>query len=324
LSDLEAFRKSQALINADSVMAEDIEAAGDDTLPLFNKLFRSRDESSGESYSRRKARSRKVSTFSGFALILIFLLTVLAFLWNFWIKDIFEESQRIDIPSFVSEDSEDTINSDAYKDTFNFHVIYAIDPNTPEGIIISQKPEAGRSMALIDGGIDIELTVSTGIMMTTMPDMVNHEYREATIALEKIGFVVETETIASDTITEGYVVSTNPSANEESAAGSTVYISISGGPELKQVTMPSVVGKSVDAATSKLNGLLLDVGSVSEVESDSAAGTVTWQSVDAGESVAEHTIIYLKVSKGPKASPSPQASQSAQSAAPTDGAGVGT
>lgn len=69
LSDLEAFRKSQALLNADSVMTEDMEPVDDDGSPLFNKFFRSNDNLPGESYSRRKARARKVTTFSGLALI---------------------------------------------------------------------------------------------------------------------------------------------------------------------------------------------------------------------------------------------------------------
>lgn len=312
LSDLEAFRKTQALINSDSVMSEDVELAFGDNSSLFGKLFGRKDDFSKESYSKNKVRSRRVSTFSGFALITIFLVVVLSVLWNFLgIKDMFVDSERIDIPSFVGTDSEDTINSKAYTDTFNFHVVYAIDPNTPEGQVISQEPEAGRSIAMGEEGIDIELTVSTGIMMTTMPDMVNHEYREATLSLEKLGFVVETEIVASDTITEDYVVSTNPSADEQVAQGSTVFLSISGGPDLKQVTMPSLLGKTRDSAVSKLNALKLVVGSISEVENDSAAGTVIWQSIDSGESVAENTVIYLKVSKGPKPSPSPEASPQA-------------
>ena len=322
LSDLEAFRKSQASISSDSVADSGMRLADDSETSLFGRLFGTKELVRGESYKSRKARTRRVSTFSGFALITIFLIAVLSFLWNFWIKDIFVDSERIEIPSFVGEDSEETINSKAYEDTFNFYVKYAIDPNTPEGQIISQKPAAGRSIALSEDGIDIELTVSTGIMMTTMPDMVNHEYREATIALEKLGFVVEVETVASDTITEGYVVSTAPAANEQAAAGSTVFISVSGGPELKQVTMPDLIGKSRDTAVSKLNALTIDVGSISEVKSDLPKGTVLWQSIDGGESVAEHTVIYLKVSKGPEETPTPDVS-TAPSAVPSASAETG-
>ena len=298
LTDLEAFRKNQTLMGIDSGSSEE------ETIEKRNKKGH---VSSKESYAHRKARSRTVSTFSGFALIVVFLLVVISFLWSFWLKDIFIDSERIDIPDFVGESSETVINSDAYKDTFNFHVVYTIDPNTPEGEVISQDPEAGRNVAVDEDGVDIELTVSTGIKMTSMPDMTNHEYREAKLSLEQLGFVVEIATVASDSITEGYVVSTNPAANEQVAQGATVTLSVSGGPELKQVTMPSIIGKTKDSAVSKLKELNLDIGSISEVEDASAAGTVTWQSVDSGESVAEHTVIYLKVSKGPKETPTPEA-----------------
>jgi len=318
LKDLETFRKSQVLINADSVDDEALNGVviGKRAVPKGRK----------ESYTQRRARSRTVSTFSGIALMAIFLIAVLTFLWSFWLKDIFTDSERIDIPNFVGEDSEEITNSDAYKDTFNFRVVYAIDPDTPEGEVISQDPEAGRSIAVSEDGIDVELTVSTGIMMTQMPDMVNHEYREAKLTLEQAGFVVNVVTVASDTITQGYVVSTSPTATEQVAAGATITLNVSGGPDLKQVTMPSLIGKSQSAALSKLSGLNLDLGSISEVEDASAAGTVIWQSIESGVSVGEHTVIYLKVSKGPKESPSPEPTPSPEvSSTPTDtGEAAGT
>ena len=314
LNDLEAFRKNQALLGIDSGTSEEAASTGSQKKGLLR---------SKESYAQRKARSRTVSTYSGIALIVVFLLVIVSFLWSFWLKDIFIDSQRIDIPSFVGKDSETVTNSDAYKDTFNFHVVYAIDPNTAEGEVISQDPEAGRNVAVDDDGVDVELTVSAGIKMTKMPDMTNHEAREAKLSLEQLGFVVDVQPVASDSITEGYVVSTNPAANEQVAQGATVTLSVSGGPELKQVTMPDIVGKSKSSATSKLSELNLDVGSVSEVEDAAAAGTVIWQSIDSGQSVAEHTVIYLKVSKGPKESPTPEASAPAETPADSTG-GTGT
>ena len=158
-----------------------------------------------------------------------------------------------------------------------------------------------------DEGININLTVSTGILMTKIPDLVNHEYREATIALEKLGFVVaEPQMVASDTITEGYVVSTNPTAGEELPAGSTVYISVSGGPELKEIPMPNVVGKTQESAVSELKKLTIDVGTITAVEnSDYPKGVIFWQSIEAGEMVTPHTMVYMKVSAGAKETPTP-------------------
>lgn len=315
LDDLDSFRKNQALLGVDTPVAEAAEGANSKRFHLFKGAVNS------ESYSQRKARSRKVSTFSGIALVTIFLVALGTFLWDFWLDDIFVGKDRVNIPSFVGEASEDVVNDKSYIGTFNFRVVYTIDPNTPEGEIISQDPDAGRSIAMSDGGIPIELTVSTGIKMTDMPDMVNHEYREAKTTLEKLGFVVETETVASDTITDGYIVSTKPGADEQVPTGGTVYLYISGGPELEQISVPNLIGKSQDAAIAKLKELSIDIGSISEVEDEAAEGIVIWQSLDAGESVAEHTVIYLKVSKGPKEtptpSPSPEETPTPESATPS-------
>ena len=305
LEDLEAFRKEQAGLTAEpAVAAEEFVSTTVDGAPLL-RPFRRTGEMSKKNYARRKVRSRKVSTLSGFGLIAVFLIAVLVFLWNFWLEDMFVDSQRIEIQNFVGENSEEIINSAAYKDIYNFYVVYAIDPNYAEGQIIAQNPAAGRSIMLTDEGIDIEFTVSTGMLMTKIPNLVNVEYREATIALEKLGFVVKTELVASETITEDYVVSTQPAADEELPAGSTVYLSISGGPELVELDMPNLIGRSQASAISAIESAGLTLGSVSEVESEYTEGTIFWQNIDAGEKITRGTVIYLKVSSGPKETPTP-------------------
>jgi len=296
VDDLEAFRKSQLAAESDAV--ENVDDAA-----YLADAERRKHMQDKKNYKKKKERSRKVSTLSGFALVTIFILIIIAFLWQaLGLKDMFSDSQRVTVPNFVGEQSEDVINSKAYADSFSFHVTMAVDPSTPEGQIITQKPEAGRSIMLGSDKIDIELTVSTGIVKTTMPDMVNHEYHEATSSLQKLGFVVKTKTVSSDSVTAGYVVSTEPAANEQLASGSTVYLSVSGGPDVKQVTMPNLVGETKDTATAALQKLSLQLGSVTEVESDYAAGTVVWQNVAAGEKLAENSVVYIKVSTGPSGS----------------------
>ncbi|MGI5978636.1 MAG: Stk1 family PASTA domain-containing Ser/Thr kinase [Oscillospiraceae bacterium] len=293
--DLEAFRKSQ--LAAESEALEPV----DNAAYLAESERRAR-ERAKKKFKNKKERAKRVSTLSGFALVTIFMLAILSFLWQFWLKDMLVDKQRVTVPDFIGEQSDEVINSKAYAESFSFHVTMVVDPNTPEGQIIDQKPEAGRSIVLGSDKIDIALTVSTGVVKTTMPDMVNHEYREATIALQKLGFVVKTKTVSSNSVTVGYVVSTEPAANEELASGSTVYLSVSGGPEVKEVTMPNLLGMSKSEATAALEKRSLQLGSITEVESDYAAGTVVWQNVAAGEKLAENSIVYLKVSTGPKGS----------------------
>ena len=323
LDDLEAFRKAQSGFLAEQQGEETIQALSSD----FDGRKPEKLKPSNKEYRENKSRSRRVSTFSGIALLSIFILAIVGFLWSYWIKDMFVSAERITIPNFIGEDSNEIVGSKAYSGVFNFKVSYTIDPNLPEGRIIGQNPEAGRTIVPTKEGIDIELTVSTGILMTQIPDLVNHEYREATIALEQLGFVVaEPQMVASTTITEGYVVSTNPVAGEELPAGSTVYISVSGGPELAEVPMPNVIGKTQENAVAELKKLKIDVGTITAVEnSDYPKGVIFWQSIEAGEMVIPHTMVYMKVSDGPREMPTPSPTPPPTTetpSSPTDTAGT--
>ncbi len=323
LDDLEAFRKAQSGFLAEQQGEETIQALSSD----FDGRKPEKLKPSNKEYRENKSHSRRVSTFSGIALLSIFILAIVGFLWSYWIKDMFVSAERITIPNFIGEDSNEIVGSKAYSGVFNFKVSYTIDPNLPEGRIIGQNPEAGRTIVPTKEGIDIELTVSTGILMTQIPDLVNHEYREATIALEQLGFVVaEPQMVASTTITEGYVVSTNPVAGEELPAGSTVYISVSGGPELAEVPMPNVIGKTQENAVAELKKLKIDVGTITAVEnSDYPKGVIFWQSIEAGEMVIPHTMVYMKVSDGPRETPTPSPTPPPTTetpSSPTDTAGT--
>ena len=176
-----------------------------------------------------------------------------------------------------------------------------------KGIIISQQPEAGKSYMLSDKGINVSLTISTGVMLTEIPDYVNHDYREATSELEKLGFTVEKLYASSNDIEKDFVVDINPTPGEKLPAGATVYVTISVGPEVETVIMPYLVGTSQAEAETMLEAYKLTLVSISSVYSDSApVGTVVGQNVEAGTELAVHSKIYLQVSLGPETTPTPE------------------
>ncbi len=301
LYDLEDFRKHQLAGDTDD---ENLKTNDAYIMASHIRPISRAGELSKKDYARRKIRSRKVSTFSGIALVAIFALAIISFLWTYWIKDIFADTERVVIPSFVGQNVTDVISNKEYQEIFTFEVEYTINPDEVEGTIISQSPEAERSVAPTSEGIKIKLIASTGVIMTEVPNVVNNEYRAAKLEVEK-NFTVQLEIVSSDTITEEYVVSTSPAAGEKAAAGSTVIIYVSGGPAIVEFDMPNLVGKTQEIATSILSGSSLTVGSISEVENDAAKGTVIWQSINAGDKVQKHTVVYLKVSKGPAPTPTP-------------------
>lgn len=319
LRDLEDFRKQQAAANLGSGSDEDVEIL-DVITPDVHPIGKA-GELSKEKYARRRRRSRKVSILSGACGVLVFLIAVFVFLWNYWLRDIFSVAERINIPNFVGASYEDIVNSSEFKKLFNFEVNYAIDPDVPEGQIISQDPEVDRSMMVVPEGIDVSLTVSTGVRQTVIPDVTNKHYQEATIELQNAGFIVEiANTEASDTVTVDYVISTDPAPGEELAAGSTVFLTVSAGPSIKLVTMPNLVGSTEKDAIARIESSNLSYGDTTYIHSDYDEGTVIRQSIDAYSDVEEHTRIFIWVSLGPETTPTPEPTPSptppAESAGP--------
>ena len=320
LRDLDEYRLSQT-----GLLPEPVAPAAEKPVPVAetaeepprnvpeNVLPVSRSgEMSKEKFLRRHRRAHRVSLLTGVLILLVFVILLFAVLWNYFLKDIFAPSSRIDIQNFVGCDCEDIINNKEFQSVYNFTVVYTVDAKADAGIILEQNPKGGKSIMTDPEGIDIELKVSTGKQMIEVPSVINKEYRDAQTALQKAGFVVENDFITSDTVTENYVISTNPEAGDSIPVGATVYVSVSLGPNVVTVQMPNLKGLSRASAIAKLEEANLSLGTITPMESEMQVGTVIWQSVKAYTTVNEHTKVYLQVSSGPKQTPEDEAEASAE------------
>lgn len=250
-------------------------------------------------FSVRLKRSRTVSFMSGIFCALLLVMALFGFLWDFWLRDVFSPAERIPLPNFVGSNYEAVVNNADLAGIYNFKVTYIIDTDAESGRILSQNPEPGRSMMLTPEGIAVELSVSTGVVLTTVPDVSNIDYREATLTLQNAGFSVELENQTSPSVAKDYVISTSPAANEQISAGSTIYVIVSSGEQVSYVSMPNVIGLTEDAAINKIENAGLSYGGSDRVSSEYDAGTVIGQSVSKFTEVEEHSKIYLTVSSGP-------------------------
>ncbi len=308
LRDLDAYRAAMSAESAPA-SAPVQEAVQSSVVIPENVMPVSRSgELSKEKFMRRHRRANKVSLLTGILLVLLFAVLVFGALWNYFLKDLFSDPTRINIPNFVGSDYEEIVNNREFQSIYNFTVVYTVDPKVEAGIIIDQTPVSGRSVMKDTKGVDVELKVSTGIQMLKMPDVVNKEYRDAQMTLQKTGFIVEFEFAMSDTVTENYVISTNPEAGDSIPAGATVYMTVSAGPNVATVEMPNLKGLSRAVAVARIEAANLSLGTVTFVESDMAVGTVFWQKPDAYTMVNEHTKVYLQVSTGPKETEPPETS----------------
>jgi beta-lactam-binding protein with PASTA domain/predicted Ser/Thr protein kinase len=141
----------------------------------------------------------------------------------------------------------------------------------------------------------VTLTVSSGPGQGVVPGTAGLELEEAKKKLEAAEFGVKVEERSSDSVEEGIVIRSEPSAGETATHGSEVTVFVSGGPQ--EVKVPVLVGSDRSAAVQRIRGRGLEA-SISEEESSSPAGKVLAQSPDAGTELPVGSTVSIVVSSG--------------------------
>lgn len=256
--------------------------------------------------AKRSRRSKKIALSSGILAVLLFIIIGFVFLNGYFLKDLFSDPVKVKVDNFVGRYYEDVINDKDYKKIYDFKVTFKVDLEHEYGIILSQDPESGRSKTVSDKGskIVVELvcaaeTVDDQKRLLKVPNIVNHEQEEAISMVQDAGFTYTLEQAPSDSITKGYVISTDPVAGAAADEGSEIKIIISTGPETVMTKVPQLKGLSKESAIAKIESSNLSIGSISTAESDLVAGTVIDQNIAAGTEIEEHTKISITVSSGP-------------------------
>lgn len=145
-------------------------------------------------------------------------------------------------------------------------------------------------------GSKINLVVSKGAEMVSVPDVKGQSRSDAVSRLESAGFKVEyTEDEYSTDIEAGKVCKQNPEGGTKAPKESTVKITISKG--IESATVPNVVGKTESEAISILKAAGFDVSVSYSTSSDDDEGKVISQSPSSGKADKGSTI-NITVSKG--------------------------
>lgn len=289
LRDLEQFRKqsltAHVLEDSDSVLID-----SDDTPRRVKK----------------NKRGGRLSFSIGFFAVLLVIILGFVFVYTYLLKDMFTDPVKIKVENFVGRYYEDVINDKDFKKIYDFKVTFKVDSEHEYGIIISQDPDAGRSRAISENGgkIIVELVCATKTendqkRLLKVPNIVNRSREDAISIIQDAGFTYSVTQVASDSITKGYVISTDPVAGAAAEEDSEVKIVISKGPDIVMTQMPQLKGLSQEDAIKKIESSKLSVGTISKAESDLEAGTVIEQNVAAGTQVEEHTKINITISSGP-------------------------
>jgi beta-lactam-binding protein with PASTA domain len=165
------------------------------------------------------------------------------------------------------------------------------------GKVISQDPASGSSLA--EGSL-VNLVISSGPQMVTVPNVKGLTQDAATAALTAAKLKVGTNTQqSSTTVAAGKVISQDAASGSSLAEGSPVNLVISSGPQM--VAVPNVEGLTQDAATAVLIAGKLKVGTNTQQTSNTVAtGKVISQDGASGSSLAEGSPVNLVISSGPQ------------------------
>lgn len=133
------------------------------------------------------------------------------------------------------------------------------DDILPSGYIVSQNVEAGTS---IKKGDKLQIEVSGGEGDFVLEDYKNEDYRLVEQALESKGVHTEIREVTSNSVDAGKIVRTSPVANTIVSPGDTVILYKSIGIMSKKVTVPNLIGLTLEEAMEELERLNLKTGKV--------------------------------------------------------------
>jgi beta-lactam-binding protein with PASTA domain/predicted Ser/Thr protein kinase len=181
--------------------------------------------------------------------------------------------------------------------------VVSVERETAANVVLEQDPPASPPDAELDCSFltffcskpEVTLTVSAGPGSSDVPATAGLSREEATENLEAAGFGARVKNVNSDSVEEGLVIHSEPSAGTTATHGSDVTLFVSSGPKLAKV--PVLVGTQRSVAVQQIRGRGLEP-SVSEEESTSPAGEVISQSPSAGSEVEAGSSVAIVVSMG--------------------------
>ena len=288
--------------SAEPAKAEAPPAKPERPLPAKRRTH-TKPEMTGDEYRVTRKRAANTSTLVGIFSIVVFLIAVLIFMWNYLLRDLFvsQDKPSISIPNFLNRKYDDIVRDPEYDELYNFSRRDEYSDEYKDGLVISQNPPAERmqSAPLPGRKINIELTVSRGgEPPSLMPDFLRKHYSEARNQLINLdlGLDIVLETVVSDEAL-GFVIETIPAAGAPISRGNTVILRYSIGPDIVEKLVPDMAGSTMAAVEAALRneGFDPDFQYFNDPSEEGTVLYIAW----AGEMVAIPATIVVYVSLGP-------------------------
>ena len=185
------------------------------------------DDEEEEEASPHKLGTRKLLTIIGAAVAAVALIVLL---WHAIFSDLLGGEQtptEYVVPYLIGMTIDEANEDENVKGIFTIEQIgQRASSKYAAGQIIEQSPERGKT---VKGNRVISVFVSSGAKTEKMPNLVNKEYRDATLQLTNLdlNLVVNDPVEEYSSITKGYVIRTIPEFGETLQEGDSVTLVVS-------------------------------------------------------------------------------------------------
>lgn len=165
-----------------------------------------------------------------------------------------------------------------------------------EGNVISQSVSPQKK---IKKGAVIELTISKGSELVTVPNIVGFDINNIQKLLADYGLEISEKTYEESDAKKDLIIKQLPQAGEKVKKGSQINLVISSGQPDKKVVVPNVENQDQAVAISTINSSGLVLGKITKKHSDAVKkNAVISQSLNPGKEVKSGTVIDIEISIG--------------------------
>ena len=204
-------------------------------------------------------------------------------------------NQKVDLPNFTGFNYYTQIeNESKYTDVFTFEIEMVENSTLDDGTVISQDPVSGSK---VNKGSTITLTIAQKNSILLDTSIIGMTEEKAKSYLNQRGIISTVISEYSETVTPGCVIKTSPEVGSTVKIGSEVALYVATDTK-ETVKMPDIQGTSKEMAEELLKSKGLEVGVVTEVNSELEAGVVVQQSVKVDADVPVGSKIDFTVSNG--------------------------
>ncbi len=204
-------------------------------------------------------------------------------------------NQKVEVPNFMGFNYYTQIeNVKTYTDVFNFEIKIEENSTLEDGTVITQNPDASTK---VKKGSTITLTIAQKNSILLDASIIGMTEEKAKSYLNSRSIISTVITEYSDTVTPGCVIRTSPEIGSTVRIGSEVVLYIATDTQ-ETVKMPDIQGTTKEMAEQALKAVDLEVGTITEVNSELEAGVVVQQSVEKDTEVPIGSKIDFSVSNG--------------------------